>query len=174
MKQIILVTGGSRSGKSAYALKLARCYVKKVFIATAEPFDDEIRERIARHKRNRDSSFRTVEEPLDLAEALLSLPLEVDVAVIDCMAMWVGNLMHHYAIKEIPSLKKIIKELKNPPCDLIIVTNEVGMGIIPDNEQARRYRDILGSLNQQIAKLARQVILMVSGIPVQLKNVETL
>jgi adenosylcobinamide kinase/adenosylcobinamide-phosphate guanylyltransferase len=170
MKQITLITGGGRSGKSSCALTMANSYTEKAFIATALPIDDEMRERIAEHKRNRDRTFLTVEEPLDLAGALRSLQRTVDVAVIDCLAVWIGNLMHHRPSKEATDIGSFLKELKTPPCDLIIVTNEVGMGIVPDNELSRRYRDIVGMVNQQIACLSQQVILMVSGIPVSIKK----
>jgi adenosylcobinamide kinase/adenosylcobinamide-phosphate guanylyltransferase len=170
MKRITLVTGGSRSGKSSYALKLAQGYGRKAFIATAVPCDDEMRERIAQHRCKRAPSFLVVEEPLELAGALQKLSDAVDLAVIDCLAVWIGNLMHHHATKEISSIKRFIEQLKNPPCDLIIVTNEVGMGIVPDNEPSRRYRDILGALNQRIAALAHQVVLMVGGVPVYIKT----
>jgi adenosylcobinamide kinase / adenosylcobinamide-phosphate guanylyltransferase len=170
MKQITLITGGGRSGKSSFALALARHYAKKAFIATAEPIDDEMRKRIDQHKRDRGPSFYTIEEPLNLTAALQSLPCGIEIAVIDCVSVWIGNCMHHGEVKNDSTIKGFIEQLKNPPCDLIIVTNEVGMGIIPDNEQSRRYRDILGSLNQQIAKVARQVIVMVCGIPVYVKK----
>ena len=172
MKQIMLITGGGRSGKSTCALNVANNYTKKAFIATALPIDDEMRGRIAEHKRSRDRSFLTIEEPLDLAGALLSLPRTVDVAVIDCLAVWIGNLMHHRPSKEAMNIEAFLKELKTPPCNLIIVTNEVGMGIVPDNEPSRRYRDVLGSLNRQIAELSQQVIIMVCGIPVYVKKTE--
>jgi adenosylcobinamide kinase/adenosylcobinamide-phosphate guanylyltransferase len=170
MKQITLITGGGRSGKSSFALTMARRYAKKAFIATAEPIDDEMRERIDQHKRDRDPSFYTIEEPLNLTAALLSLPRETEAAVIDCLSVWIGNCMHHDGVKEGSAINEFIEQLKNPPCDLIIVTNEVGMGIVPENELSRHYRDILGSLNRQIAELAQQVILMVCGIPLYCKK----
>jgi len=172
MKHITLITGGGRSGKSAYALKIAKKCKKKAFIATAQPFDDEMKERIALHKRDRDPSFFLIEEPYDLAGAIQSLPGEMEIAIIDCITVWVGNCLHKQESdqKEIPGLQKFIESLKNSPCDLLIVTNEVGMGIIPDNELSRKYRDIIGTINRRIADLAQQVILMVSGIPVVIKG----
>jgi adenosylcobinamide kinase / adenosylcobinamide-phosphate guanylyltransferase len=170
MKQIILVTGGGRSGKSSRALELAGRYDKKVFIATAMPFDNEMSERISRHKEERDPSYRTIEEPLDLAGAVASLQdEEADIAVIDCLSVWVGNCMHHQESIIDVIIGAFLDSLETVPCDLIIVTNEVGMGIIPDNEMARRYRDILGSLNQHVARMAEKVVLMISGIPVEIK-----
>ena len=172
MKHIVFITGGGRSGKSRYALQLASQYDKKAFIATAEPIDEEMQERIARHRRERGESFITIEEPLDLAGAVGSLPPEIDVAVIDCLTVWLGNLMHRREVEnqEFPELSAFIDALKDPPCDLIIIANEVGMGIIPHNEMARRFRDLAGGLNQKVAGLASRVVLMVSGIPLAVKE----
>jgi adenosylcobinamide kinase / adenosylcobinamide-phosphate guanylyltransferase len=172
MKQITLITGGGRSGKSEYALKLAKKYGKKAFIATAQAFDIEMKERISRHKRNRDSSFHLIEEPIELIVALKSLPKETELAIIDCITVWIGNCLYKQESdkKEIFNFQNFIESLKDPPCDLIIVTNEVGMGIIPDNELSRKYRDVIGTINCKIADVAQQVILMVSGIPVTLKG----
>jgi adenosylcobinamide kinase/adenosylcobinamide-phosphate guanylyltransferase len=172
MKQITLITGGGRSGKSTHALNILNGYNKKAFIATAIPFDDEMRERIAQHKRDRDASIFLIEEPLDLAGAVRRLHREIEITVIDCLTVWVGNLIHQQKIdkKGNTAINTFIELLNAPPCNLVIVTNEVGMGIIPDNEISRRFRDILGALNQQVASLAHQVILMVSGIPVSLKK----
>jgi adenosylcobinamide kinase / adenosylcobinamide-phosphate guanylyltransferase len=172
MKQVILIVGGGRSGKSNYALELAHDYKTKAFIATSEAFDDEMRERIARHRQERDSAYLTVEEPLDIARAVSSLPDRTEVAIIDCLTVWLGNLMHCHgqdqtAFDEVDSFLKL---LNNPPCDLIVVTNEVGQGIIPENALARRFRDEAGILNQQVARLAQRVILMVCAIPVFIKG----
>jgi adenosylcobinamide kinase / adenosylcobinamide-phosphate guanylyltransferase len=171
MKQIILVTGGARSGKSQYALAIASGYGKKSFIATAQPFDEEMKDRIGRHQRERDASYFLIEEPLDLASAIAALPEDTEIAIIDCVTVWIGNCLHHQKRdgKQIIGLSEFIDRLNDPPCDLIIVTNEVGMGIISDNELSREYRDIIGMVNRKIAAIAQQVILMVSGIPVIIK-----
>jgi adenosylcobinamide kinase/adenosylcobinamide-phosphate guanylyltransferase len=172
MKKIILLTGGGRSGKSRYALDLATPYRHKAFIATAEAFDDEMKIRITKHKKERDPDFFTLEEPVDLAGAIRKLPETIEVAVIDCLTIWLCNLMckiegEHDTYEPIEAFLKL---LHDPPCDLIMVTNEVGMGIIPIDKMTRRYRDLAGTLNQRIAVVANQVILMVSGLPLILKD----
>ena len=169
MPEVTLITGGGRSGKSSEALTIAAPYARKAFIATAMPFDDEMQKRIDNHKRERDGSFTTIEEPLDLAGALGSLSGRFDAAIIDCLPVWLGNCLH-LCPNELPArIDALTAAIESAPCDLIIVTNEVGMGIIPDNELSRHYRDMLGSLNQRIASLASRVILMVCGIPVSVK-----
>lgn len=173
MSRVILVTGGGRSGKSRYALERAMTYEKRVFVATAEPSDDEMRERIARHKQERGDSFVTVEAPIDLAPALeREATKDIDVALVDCLTVWTGNLMHfrHITDTNTPQVEALIAFLNQPPCDIILVTNEVGMGIIPENAMSRKFRDIAGRLNQTIAELADEVVLVVSGIPVRIKK----
>jgi adenosylcobinamide kinase/adenosylcobinamide-phosphate guanylyltransferase len=171
MNKITLITGGARSGKSSHALALAKDYRKKAFIATASAFDDEMSKRIERHKKDRDDSFFLIEEPLDLSKAITNIPQSCEIAIIDCLTVWVGNLLIN-PDKQLPesAIAALFERLKNPPCNILIVTNEVGMGIIPDNEMARYYRDMLGSLNQKIASIAHQVVLMISGIPVLIKR----
>ncbi|MFO7871148.1 MAG: bifunctional adenosylcobinamide kinase/adenosylcobinamide-phosphate guanylyltransferase [Kiritimatiellia bacterium] len=168
---VTLVTGGARSGKSSHALDLALKREKRVFIATAEAADPEMAARIERHRSGRGDSFETIEEPLDPAGALARLPAGTDAALIDCLTVWVGNLMHKYG-KETPSCREIsdfLEAVRKPPCELVIVTNETGMGIVPANEASRQYRDIAGRLNQDVATLADRVVFTLSGIPVQIK-----
>jgi adenosylcobinamide kinase/adenosylcobinamide-phosphate guanylyltransferase len=172
MRRVVLVTGGGRSGKSGQALRLASSYGRKAFIATALAGDDEMLERIARHRRDRPASFVTIEEPADLAGAVRSVPPGTEVAVIDCLTVWLGNLMcaPDAPGEEFPQVDEFLALIEDPPCDLIVVTNEVGMGIIPANALARRFRDAAGRLNQQVARRADAVVLMVSGIPLYLKG----
>jgi adenosylcobinamide kinase/adenosylcobinamide-phosphate guanylyltransferase len=171
MKGIILVTGGSRSGKSKHALELAASFNNKVFIATAEATDAEMRARIELHRRERDPSFRTIEEPVDPAVALKSLPEATEVAVLDCITVWLGNLAHRNKIMHgtCPEIENFLDVLNAPTHHLILVTNEVGMGIIPGDAATRRFRDIAGTINQQLARRAHEVVLMLSGIPVRIK-----
>ena len=171
MKRIIIVTGGSRSGKSKHALELAASYNNKAFIATAEATDDEMRARIEIHRRERDPSFHTLEEPVDLAAALSSLPEGTEVLVLDCLTVWLGNLAHRDKIIDgtSPEIEAFLDILNSPPCHLILVTNEVGMGIIPGDAATRRFRDIAGSINQQLAQRAHEVILTVCGIPLRVR-----
>ncbi len=171
MGHITLITGGARSGKSRYALELASTCAKKAFIATAEPVDEEMRERIKRHRLDRDPNFITIEEPMDLAHALDNLPPEIEVAIVDCLTVWLGNLQHRAGKVSMddPMVQRFLRALKHPPCDLIIVTNEVGSGIVPCDPGSREFRDIAGLLNQEVARLAHRVILTVCGMPVIVK-----
>lgn len=168
---LTLITGGARSGKSRHALELASRYSRKTFIATAEAFDSEMQERIRKHQQERGTSFTTIEESINLADAIKKIPGGTEVAIIDCLTVWAGNLMHkhkgdHTSFQEIDSF---LQTLPNAPCDLIIVTNEVGMGIVPENKMARQFRDLAGTINQQVAHLADSVILTVCGIPMMIK-----
>lgn len=169
---LTLVTGGVRSGKSRHALELAAPYRRRLFVATAEAFDDEMRLRIARHRAERAERFETVEAPLDPGAILRQPPPGVDVILLDCLTVWIGNLMHHrgqeMSLDDAP-FRTLFDALTQPPCDVILVTNEVGMGIVPDNPMARRFRDLAGGINARAAELADQVIFMVSGIPLCLK-----
>lgn len=172
MNKITLLTGGGRSGKSRYALELASMYRQKAFIATAEAFDDEMRTRIANHRKERSPDFFVVEEPINLAKAIHGLPESTEIVIIDCLTIWLCNLMCRdgFDCKIYEPIQMFLKILRCPPFDLVIVTNELGMGIIPMDKTVRRYRDFAGSLNQEMALLADRVILMVSGIPLVLKD----
>lgn len=166
------VTGGARSGKSRFALEAARDGRERVFIATAEPLDDEMRARIAKHRRDRDASFRTVEAPLDLAGALRGVPAGTGVAVIDCLTVWLGNLLHKHGMtgQPYPEVTALLEALAERRVRVVVVSNEVGMGIVPDNELARYFRDAAGELNRRVAELADEAVLMVSGMAVRLKG----
>jgi adenosylcobinamide kinase/adenosylcobinamide-phosphate guanylyltransferase len=173
---ITFVTGGARSGKSRYALELASRYARRAFIATAEPIDDELRERIQRHREARGTAYANVEEPTDLAAALRRIPVDTEVAVIDCLTIWLGNLIHRRGdqacgdAEDYPEIGAFLTALDAPPCRLVVVTNEVGQGIIPDNALARSFVDLAGRLNQEVAARAARVVLMVSGLPLALKG----
>lgn len=172
MKKVMYVTGGARSGKSSYALYLAEPYENRVFLATAEAFDDEMRDRISRHRDERGNAFTTVEEHIFIDRALRSLPEGTGVVLLDCLTVWLGNLMHHLgdasAINE--RIEALLDVLKSPPCDLVIVSNEVGMGIVPENAMARVFRDLAGTLNRRVAARATHAYLLCSGLPLFLKN----
>jgi adenosylcobinamide kinase/adenosylcobinamide-phosphate guanylyltransferase len=172
MARITLVTGGTRSGKTAHALQLAsvRPDARRVYLATAEASDDEMAARIARHKSERAAAFTTVEEPVNLARDVESLKGRADVIVIDSITLWVANLMRVYSDEAFALESETLGEfLKSAAFDSIIVTDEVGSGIVPDNAVARRYRDLLGKSNQMLARAADEVILMVAGYPVKVK-----
>jgi adenosylcobinamide kinase/adenosylcobinamide-phosphate guanylyltransferase len=176
MKTVTYISGGSRSGKSSHALELAGTFTgRKAFIATAQALDDEMRERIRKHRQDRPKDFLTIEEPLDLAAAIARLPTDVEVAVIDCLTLWLSNLMHlHGDGKEVfPEVEAFIHALENPGRSLIIVSNEIGMGIVPAHELSRRFRDLAGRLNQRVAAKAHRALVVISGIPLVLKDETT-
>ncbi len=173
MSNVIYVTGGARSGKSSFALQLAAPYANRVFLATAEPFDDEMQWRIGKHQEERGKEFTTVEEPLYLDRALGKLPAGSEVVLLDCLTVWAGNLMHYFEEKgegEIDrQIELFLDVLRHPPCDIILVSNEVGMGIVPENAMARRFRDRAGIINQKVASVATEAWLLCSGLPLKLK-----
>jgi adenosylcobinamide kinase/adenosylcobinamide-phosphate guanylyltransferase len=174
--KVIFITGGARSGKSAFALKQASGFPgKKAYIATAEAFDDEMRERIAQHKKQRGKSWDTYEEPIKIGELVLHIGNSYDVIVLDCLTLWLSNLMHaglniHLAVSD---LRKAFRALgkDGKTSAIYVVSNEVGMGIVPENEMARKFRDFAGILNQTIAEVADEVYMIVAGIPMKIKGI---
>ncbi|HBO84702.1 MAG TPA: bifunctional adenosylcobinamide kinase/adenosylcobinamide-phosphate guanylyltransferase [Deltaproteobacteria bacterium] len=166
--RLIFVTGGCRSGKSKYALKLAESMNgRKLYLATGEPFDEEMAERIKKHKKERGNNWTTIEEPINVIDAVKKNK-RCDVILLDCLTLWISNLL----MKD-SRLKKIIVNListcKHSKANIIIVSNEVGLGIVPDNELARKFRDIIGLANQRIAAASDDVYFVVSGIPLKIK-----
>ena len=170
---ITLITGGARSGKSAYALKLAsdRAGMRRVYVATGEASDEEMAVRIARHKAERPGDFATIEEPVNLTRALQDLSGRAEVVIIDSLTLWVSNLMRFYPAEKAfrQECLTLAQVLAQAPFDSIVVTDEVGSGIVPDNLVARRFRDRLGLTNQRIAQAAGEVFLLVSGYPLKVK-----
>jgi adenosylcobinamide kinase / adenosylcobinamide-phosphate guanylyltransferase len=170
---ITLITGGTRSGKSHYALECALSYQPdRCFLATAVAFDDEMDDRITSHQQERGEHFMTIEEPYSLAEALKKVPVNTSIVVIDCLTVWVGNLMYRSendaeGINQ--EINRFLEVLRTMSTDCICVTNEVGMGIVPENRDARFFRDIAGMVNRRVAALADHVFLCVCGIPHAIK-----
>jgi adenosylcobinamide kinase/adenosylcobinamide-phosphate guanylyltransferase len=169
-----LIIGGCRSGKSRQALSLAEQLVgrRNLFVATCEPRDAEMAERIARHQKERGRHWETVEEPLALDRVIADQGAGTDVLLIDCLTLWVSNLM---AVESkdadvMQAIDKLQGAIITPPCPIIIVTNEVGDGIVPENPMARRFRDLTGWCNQKIAAACHRVIWMVAGIAVPIKG----
>jgi adenosylcobinamide kinase/adenosylcobinamide-phosphate guanylyltransferase len=174
MGRIVLITGGARSGKSAHALSIAESgYRRRAFVATAVALDDEMRERIARHREERGERFTTVEEPYDIAGALRRIAGTTEVAVVDCLTVWLGNLFH-LCDGDPDRVDTAIEELAESvgaiDCDLVIVTNEVGWGIVPEHPLGRAFRDAAGRLNTMIAGRADRVVLCCCGIPTVIKG----
>lgn len=153
-------------------MELADKFNEKVFIATAEPIDSEMRDRIEKHKEERGKDYCTIEEPINVAKAIKSIPSATDVIILDCLTVWLGNLLHRLKNKDDQEkeIHSLLDVLKNPPCGIILVTNELGMGIVPENQLARHFRDAAGRLNQETASIADKVVLLVSGIPIVIKD----
>jgi adenosylcobinamide kinase/adenosylcobinamide-phosphate guanylyltransferase len=169
-----LITGGARSGKSTFALARAREHSPasgaRFFVATAQAGDDEMRARIERHRAERDATWRTVEAPLDPVAMLRAVP-EASVVVLDCMTFWISNLIQadydDAAIEH--RVSTLAAEAIAARAGVYVVTNEVGMGIVPTNALARRYRDVVGRANQRLGAAAEEVWLLVAGQPLRIK-----
>jgi adenosylcobinamide kinase/adenosylcobinamide-phosphate guanylyltransferase len=166
-----LVLGGARSGKTSYALgqalQAAGGGPAPVMIATAEALDDEMAARIVRHRDERGAAWRTIEAPLGLANVLVGLA-ETDIAVVDCLTLWLSNLM--MAERDITAEAQVLEDaVRACPARLWLVSNEVGGGIAPDNALARRFRDEAGFLHQRLAKACDAVVLVTAGLPLRLK-----
>lgn len=165
---IVLVTGGARSGKSRLAE--ARCLAlgsPATYIATAEIFDDEMRARVDQHLARRGAQWRDHPAPLDLGGAIAATEGQGP-RLIDCLTMWLNNVIYHgQDVGDVTA--RLLAALQGARAPVVLVTNEIGMGIVPDNALARAFRDAQGLLNQQVAALADEVILAVSGLPLRMK-----
>ena len=164
-----LVLGGSRSGKSAFAESLAREQGRGVYIATAERVDEEMASRIEAHRARRGASWRTVEVPLELPEAIRRESALQTCLLVDCLSVWLGNLMHHGRCVDL-AREDLLDALRSAAGPVVLVANEVGLGIVPDNATARAFRDHAGRLNQSVAALARRVYFVAAGLPLTLKG----
>ena len=192
--RLILILGGARSGKSAFAERLAAQSGRAVaFIATATAGDDEMRKRIARHRASRPMEWHTIEEPLDLAVAVRQAYKLADVVLLDCMTLWLGNMLFQEqgqyenddmgkeelsrtsnlfderSSQQIEALLTVVQSVETGKT-LILVSNEVGLGIVPAYPLGRVYRDTLGYVNQRVAQIADRVYLMVAGMAVDIKG----
>lgn len=167
---LYLVGGGSRSGKSRQALMLARRFgARFAFVATAQAFDDEMAERIRHHQHERGPEFTTFEEPVAVGELLPQLDTRFDAILVDCLTLWASNLLlaGHYNLAA--EGRRLVAAAAGARSPVVLVTNEVGCGIVPDNALARRFRDEAGWLNQHAAEHATEVYFMAFGLPLQLK-----
>jgi adenosylcobinamide kinase/adenosylcobinamide-phosphate guanylyltransferase len=174
VKKKIFVLGGCRSGKSSYALETAQKFAgdNRVFIATCIPHDDEMKQRVARHQAERSQAWETVEAPLFLPEAIAEKSRTADAIIIDCLTLWVSNLLMESADSkkiEMP-IPRLTEAIENSQCSLVLVSNEVGHGIVPENKLARQFRDQVGFVNQAVAGCVDEVIWTVAGIPVTIKG----
>jgi len=171
-KKIIFITGGARSGKSTYALKDAsKISGNKAYIATAESLDEEMRERIEKHKKQRGRDWDTYEEPLKIAEVIQETEGKYTAILIDCLTLWLSNIMQSglNISQEITNLIETLR-ITHHTSHIYIVSNEVGMGIVPKNDMARRFRDIAGILNQKVAEISDEVYLLIAGLPMKIKG----
>ena len=176
-KSVTLVLGGVRSGKSRYAQDLAARSQRVAFVATAECRDDEeMRAKIERHRADRPTEWTTIEEPLNLATVMRSAGQDYEVVLIDCITLFAANLLERY-----PEDASILGEcidllceaLQAVPCSVVLVSNEVGSGVVPAYELGRRYRDLVGEINQRVAAVADTVVVMIAGLPLVLKGTPT-
>jgi adenosylcobinamide kinase/adenosylcobinamide-phosphate guanylyltransferase len=167
---VTLVLGGARSGKSAFAQRAAEAAAvsdRPVLIATGQAFDDEMRERIARHQADRGDAWRTVEAPMDLVDALNGLD-EHETVVVDCLTLWLSN--HMVADRDLTTERStLIEAVTRCRARLWLVSNEVGWGVVPETALGRRFRDEAGRLHQDLAAVAHEVVLVVAGLPLRLK-----
>ncbi|MCD4742691.1 MAG: bifunctional adenosylcobinamide kinase/adenosylcobinamide-phosphate guanylyltransferase [Desulfobacteraceae bacterium] len=179
-----LVVGGCKSGKSRYALNLAakisagagpageNSAVRKIFVATSVPTDFEMKERVIAHKKERGENWLTIEEPIFLPEVIEEYSKQADVILIDCLTLWISNLLYKDYNKEkiFECIQEFVKSIKNADCPIILVSNEVGSGIVPENKLARQFRDIAGITNQEVAAAVTNVVWTIAGIPVNIKE----
>ena len=186
-RQLVLVLGGARSGKSAYAEGRATALAgpdgRMLYVATAEALDDEMARRIARHRASRPSSWRTVEEPRDPAAAIRARAHDIRVVLLDCITLWLSNLLSALPVQDDGApdeaaaeeavdagVTDLLAAYQAGTADLVLVSNEVGLGIVPAYPLGRLYRDLLGRVNIRLAAAADEVVLMVAGIPLRVKG----
>jgi adenosylcobinamide kinase/adenosylcobinamide-phosphate guanylyltransferase len=182
-KRCILILGGARSGKSRFASEMAgRLAGRVLFVATGEALDEEMRQRIEAHKRNRPSSWRTVEVPTGVGRRIGEEISDVQVVIVDCLTLWVSNVIGQCGddpeqisaelVEErlATEIDELIRCIDGSTATFILVSNEVGMGLVPESRLGRLYRDILGKVNQVLAERADEVYFMLGGIPVSLKK----
>lgn len=177
MGDFVFITGGARSGKSAYAIELgSKMQGRKAFIATAEALDEEMKERITLHQKTRPIEWETIEEPVALSGQLYKIDGLYDVVIVDCLTLWLSNILLSYGdIFEIcPHIVKgeieaFTATLKTISYKVIVISNEVGHGIVPENKTVRLFRDLSGWMNQNVASAADEVYLVTCGIPLKIK-----
>ncbi len=173
---IILFLGGARSGKSALAEKIARNYRNVAYVATAKAIDDEMLERIKKHRRSRPDSWVTFEAGNRLDEVLAEAFSQAEAVIVDCLTVYVAAQMDKTANDDeiVDEIMDVIKSARESGKTVIFVSNEVGMGIVPEYPVGRRYRDLLGIINQKVAEHADQVLLTIAGIPVDVKSLSVI
>jgi adenosylcobinamide kinase / adenosylcobinamide-phosphate guanylyltransferase len=172
-KRIVFITGGCRSGKSRFALHYANeQYSRKLFLATSEVLDEEMARRVENHRRARGVDWKTIEEPIGIVETIVQSAEEGAVILLDCITLWLSNLLIKWDDdpRIMEEVDRLTRALHESPASSIIVSNEVGTGIVPADPLGRRFRDLAGTANQKIAEAADTAVFMVSGIPMFLKG----
>jgi len=173
-RNVTLVLGGVRSGKSHYAQQLAERYDHVTFVATAEARDDsEMRRKIERHQAERPSHWKTVEEPVEVARVILSAGQQSEVILIDCLTIFAANLLERFGEQTTAKhaeVDALCGSLAATTCSIILVSNEVGSGVVPEYALGRRFRDLVGEINQRVAATADNVYLLIAGLPLVLKG----
>jgi adenosylcobinamide kinase/adenosylcobinamide-phosphate guanylyltransferase len=167
----VLVLGGARSGKTGFAERLAmRSGQRPAYLATAEALDEEMRERVRTHKQQRGSAFATIEAPIELSAALVRAAREHDVILVDCLTLWITNMIvaNRNVAAAVDELIATLGQIESTR--VILVSNEVGLGIVPDNAMARMFRDLAGSAHQRLAEICEDAYFVVAGLPMVLKG----
>jgi adenosylcobinamide kinase / adenosylcobinamide-phosphate guanylyltransferase len=166
---VTLVLGGVRSGKSHFAEQLGERASKVVFVATAQVTDEEMGKKIERHRDGRPGHWKTIEEPLALAETIALHGPGCDLMIIDCLTFFAANLLETERDQQ-REINALCRAMQTSGCSLVVVSNEVGSGVVPEYPSGRRFRDLLGEMNQSVARIAHNVLLLVAGLPLVLKG----
>lgn len=167
----VLVLGGARSGKTSFAERLAmRLGRKPVYLATAQALDREMRDRVETHQRQRSGRFATIEEPVNLTDAIIEGSKTFDAVLVDCLTLWITNMLgaNRDVAEGVSDLVAVLAGIDT--CRVILVSNEVGLGIVPDNALARTFRDLAGSAHQRLAEICEEVHFVIAGLPMTLKG----
>lgn len=172
--EVVLVLGGARSGKSSWALRyVERNYRSRFFLATAEVLDDEMAERVRLHRESRGPEWTLLEEPLDLPGALRTRCSLADAVLVDCLTVWLSNVMLKEGRDRVPFYREnFLETIAVRTTSVVLVSNEVGMGVVPEHRLGRAFRDEAGALNQAVAQIADRVVFLAAGLPVWLKGEE--
>jgi adenosylcobinamide kinase/adenosylcobinamide-phosphate guanylyltransferase len=173
-RRVSLVLGGVRSGKSRYAQQLAERAHRVVYVATAEArADDEMRVKIEQHKADRPSHWQTIEEPIELGRVIRSAGAESQFVVVDCLTIFAANLLERFGERTTADhveVDELCRSIADSACSIVLVSNEVGNGVVPEYALGRRFRDLVGEINQRVAAVADNVVLLVAGLPLVLKG----
>ena len=171
LQKLTLVLGGAASGKSKYAESIIRQSGKNpVYLATSQPFDDEMQAKVTAHRQQRGDGWDTIEEPINISKVLDSVN-ETQAVLIDCATLWLGNLMH-YDHDTDAAFDDLVAACRRCAAPVVIVSNELGMGLVPETSMGRKFRNLHGKMNQQIAAAADTVLFVAAGLPMTLKGAE--